>query len=138
MIFKLKKPTSGDTDTNKMFELLFGEKKSEIFDFTKIVSESEYLYWDKIQYKEPAPDRVSKQSLWKIVKFLREQKASKTVIRSEDGKRFTWSKLDYFEEFDQIWIAWYNGSKLTLLSNVDKFKIITNENKRNICVNEVY
>lgn len=100
MIYKLEKPKINKKDTSKIFDVLFGNKREEIFDFIKRVSETEYLYWDKIVYKKPAPSGISKGSLWQIVKFLREQQAFRTVIKSSNGDTFTWSKLDYFEEFE--------------------------------------
>lgn len=128
MIFRLKKPELTKIGTDKMFPVLFGDKKSEIFEFTKRVSGSEYLYWDKVRYKEPSPDGVTKEFLWGIVKFLREQQAVKTVIKSGDGREFTWSKLTYFEEFEHK-LDMNTGGELFVggsdLDKASKQKLIT-------------
>ena len=99
MEFKLEKPKNKKSLKDEVSKAFSSDKKSEVLDFIKRTSESEYLYWDKIQYKEPSPDGISKEALWFIIKFFREQKAIQTVIKDIHEKYFTWSKLDYFEEF---------------------------------------
>ncbi|MFH1657244.1 MAG: Fic family protein [bacterium] len=99
MKFKLKKPETREINKNEVSQAFSDDKKPEVLDFIKRTSGSEYLYWDKIQHKEPSPSGISKEVLWFIIKFFREQKSIQTVIKDVQGKYFTWSKLDYFEEF---------------------------------------
>jgi len=98
MLFKLEKPDLTKIDRKQIFRLFLGSKKREIFDFIKRTG-SEHLYWDKIRYKEPAPQGISKEELWAIIKIFRESQTIKTAIINMSGNAFTWSKLDYFEEF---------------------------------------
>ncbi len=101
MFYKLKKPIS-NKKRSEIISLLFSDnliETAEIWKFNKKVSEDEYLYWDKVQYKEPVPKGVIKEDLWFIIKFLRQTKTNKTIIKDINGNYFTWSKLKYFEEF---------------------------------------
>jgi len=99
MYFKLKKPNLSKTIKEEISETLLNKKKEEIFDFTRKVNEVEYLYWDKIRFKEPAPQGISKEGLWQIIKFFRKLQSIKTPIKDENGKYFSWIKLSYLEEF---------------------------------------
>lgn len=99
MKFTLQKPDLSKIKENEKSVAFLDEKKSEVAEFIKRVTDSEYLYWDKFRHKEPFPSGVSKEILWMFIKFIREQESLDSVIRDKDGKVFTWSKLDYFEEF---------------------------------------
>lgn len=99
MIFELKKP-----DLSKIIEVqipkaLLDINKEGVLNFVKKVSEAEYLYWDNIRFKKPSPEGISKEELWRVVKFLRGLQSKKTLIKSENGKYFSWIKLPYYEEF---------------------------------------
>lgn len=99
MIYRLEKPNLskiGDEEISKAFN---GENKVAVFDFIKKTIDSDYLYWDKIRYKEPSPHGMSKEVLWKVVKFIRESQSLKTIIKDKNGENFKWIKLYYFEEF---------------------------------------
>lgn len=98
LFYTLPKPNLSEISDKKMVEALSGKKSAEIFDFIKRMSSSEYLYWDTLQYKEPSPEGVPKELLWKIVKFFRKSRI-KTSIATAKGEYFGWSRLDYFEEF---------------------------------------
>jgi len=99
MIFKLKKPNLSKIVQEEISTVLTGENKTDVFDFIKKSSELEYLYWDKIQYKEPSPKGVSKEALWAVIKLFRGSQSLKSIIKAENGKFFSWLKLFYFEEF---------------------------------------
>lgn len=99
MKFHLEKPDLMKANKEEVTRVLYGDKKNEVSDFIKKVTETEYLYWDEIRRKEPSPSEISKESLWLVIKWAREQKSIPTEIRDKDGKYFTWSRLDYFEEF---------------------------------------
>ena len=98
MLFKLEKPDLSRINKEELPKAFTVENKAEIFDFIKKTS-PEHLYWDKIRYKEPSPKGISKEELWKIIKVFRESQNLGTIIRDKDGNFFSWSKLDYFEEF---------------------------------------
>jgi len=99
MLFKLIKPTKAKINYGEMPKVLTDGNRAEIFDFIKKSEEPEYLYWDKIQYKEPSPKGVPKDDLWMVIKFFRELQGSKSIVRDKGNNFFRWSKLSYFEEF---------------------------------------
>ncbi|MEA2007088.1 MAG: Fic family protein [Patescibacteria group bacterium] len=127
MKFKLQKPDLSKIDNNEMIKSLSSKSAVEIFDFLNRVSNLEYLYWDKMQYKEPSPKRISKELLWKLVKFFRKQ-GRITPILDKDKKPFAWSKLDCFEEFFHE-LDMHTGGELFVgqgdVSKVNKQKLIT-------------
>ena len=99
MNFQLKKPNLEKVSKDEIAKAFSDDKKKQILDFIKKVSDLEYLYWDTVQYKEPVPDGISREALWQVVRIFREQKSIETVIKDKDRHYFSWSKLDYFEEF---------------------------------------
>ena len=100
MFFKLERPNADKIDPKQIMTKLFKHKdKESVFNFIKNVSGKEYLYWDKIRYKEPSPAGFSKEEFWAVIKTFRESKRIKSVIKDKSGHCFAWSKLDYFEEF---------------------------------------
>ncbi|MCK4608407.1 MAG: Fic family protein [Gammaproteobacteria bacterium] len=98
MLFKLEKPDLSKTDLSEIVSKAIKHKDS-ISKFIKKISGKEYLYWDKVRYKEPSPNGFTKEALWMVVKMRRTFNQIKSVIKDKNGSFFVWSKLDYFEEF---------------------------------------
>lgn len=100
MLYKLKKPLIKKLNLNEIMNILNKENiKKEPFNFDEKFFPSEYLYWDKFQYKQPAPKNVKKEDLWVIVKMFRKIKSIKTPILNDKNNNFKWIKLSEFEEF---------------------------------------
>jgi len=98
--FTLPKPELKELQYRQTLAKILGSKERKTaFSFLKRVSGQEYLYWDKMRYKEPAPENFSKEELWVLIKVFRESEQINTIIKDQEGNFFTWSKLDYFEEF---------------------------------------
>ncbi|MFA5986780.1 MAG: Fic family protein [Parcubacteria group bacterium] len=98
MFFKLKKPDLSKIENEEIIKILEGDHALEVFDFVKKVNKSEYLFWDKVQYKEPSPKGISKEMLWKLIKMFRSSQEI-SPIKDKNEIYFKWSRLDYFEEF---------------------------------------
>lgn len=126
MLFKLQKPDLSKINTKQVMEIIGGEKHSEVFDFVKNLDKSEYLFWDKMQYKEPSPKNVPKEVLWKIIKIFRSKE--KTPIKDIHNNYFSWSHLGYFEEFFHE-LDMHTGGELFVeqsgVSKANKQKLIT-------------
>ncbi|MFZ2975927.1 MAG: Fic family protein [Candidatus Moraniibacteriota bacterium] len=99
MLFKLEEPDISKINKEEILKAFTDKNKTDILDFVKKSAEPDYLYWDKIRYKEPSPEGISKDALWMIIKIFRESQSLKTNIKDKKGNFFKWSKLDYFEEF---------------------------------------
>ena len=99
MKFQIERPNLKAVSFEEISKVLETEARGEIFEFAKKVSGFEYLYWDAVCRKEPSPKTISKENLWSVIKLIRESRAVASPIRDEKGVSFTWSKLDYFEEF---------------------------------------
>ncbi|MDP3900598.1 MAG: Fic family protein [bacterium] len=99
MNFKLKKPNLKNIKPDRIVKFFDAKNKTELFDFIKKFLNSEYIYWDEFRFKEPLPEGVSREELWLAIKFFRESQNLKSIITNTNGKNFTWTKLDYFEEF---------------------------------------
>jgi hypothetical protein len=50
-------------------------------------SDEEYLYWDKIKFKEIPKELRSSEELWFVIKSMRLLN-TQTIIKSEDNKYF--------------------------------------------------
>ncbi|MBN2690152.1 MAG: Fic family protein [Gammaproteobacteria bacterium] len=98
MFFSLEKPDCAKIDQAQML-LKLAEYKGTLVSFLKKISNMEYLYWDKMRHKEPAPNKFTKEELWLIVKMQRELNQLQSVIKDSTGQAFNWSKLDYFADF---------------------------------------
>lgn len=96
MLYTLPKPDLAKLSSKEITDAL---SNSQLIDFIKKYSDKEYLYWDKIRYKEPAPKDISKEVIWKTTKIFRESRFKSTPIKDKYGKFFSWIKLDYFDEF---------------------------------------
>ncbi|MBU2523726.1 Fic family protein [Patescibacteria group bacterium] len=99
MHFKLEKPELSGAQLEKISKIFDSKNKDEILDYIKKFLGSDYVYWDRMRHKEPSPKGVSKEELWMIIKIFRESQRVKSVVIDIKNKPFTWSKLDYFEEF---------------------------------------
>lgn len=99
MKYYLSKPDLKGINQDELAKIFANEQKDQYLDFIKRVNDSQYLYWDVVRHIQPSPEGVSKEALWMVLKFLRHQRSVKTVIKNVSGEYFSWSKLDYFEEF---------------------------------------
>lgn len=99
MLYKLEKPDLTKLKQEDISRAFSGDTREESLQFVKRCSSPEYLYWDKVKYKEPAPKGISKELLWSVIIYLRESQSINSPIRDINGHAFKWSKLDYFEEF---------------------------------------
>lgn len=97
-IFKIEKPLN-KSDLKKILDLLFKADGQSLRDFVESINEPEYLYWDRMKYKQPAPQELSREELWSAVKIIRQLKSIGTVIKSESGQPFTWVKSKNLEKF---------------------------------------
>lgn len=99
MFFQLKQPDLDKVPHEELAKILSTGTKLGVYDFVKRTSGKEYLYWDKFSTKEPSPKHFSKEALWIVTKAVRQSKSLESPIKDKHDKIFTWSKLDYFEEF---------------------------------------
>ena len=99
MLFKLKKPDLSKVKSEKLTKIFHLQNTDDAFDLIRRYLNQEYVYWDKFKYKEPIPKGISREELWMAIKLFRESKSIRTIITDQNSKKFTWSKLDYFEAF---------------------------------------
>ncbi|MEI6462841.1 MAG: Fic family protein [bacterium] len=65
--------------------------------FVSDVSEPEYLYWDKVKYKQP-PHGFTIEEAWFFIQLFRKFSYDTTPIRTEEGEYFNWMKLPSVDE----------------------------------------
>ncbi len=70
----------------------------EIKDLIRKSEEPNYLYWDKLKYKDWLPKNISKEDFWQIVKLNRLANSKVTKINDKDSKPFLWNKLNKFDK----------------------------------------
>ena len=119
-IYKLEKPNK-KADPDKYLSKLFGIERPKFFGFIDLVSEKDYLYWDVVKYKEPAPTNASREELWEMVKIIRKSKSLISPIKHEDGQYFSWVKLSKMEEFFHE-IDMNTGGEIFLDKNIESKK----------------
>lgn len=79
---------------HKLLDLYSGGSK-EYFDKA---NEPEYLYWDRLKYKQP-PQDMNIEEFWFLVRQIRQLSSKETSIIAENGLPFTWLRLNYTDEF---------------------------------------
>ncbi|MFH1187706.1 MAG: Fic family protein [bacterium] len=97
MLFELEKPALSKIDKNKTIDK-YNKNIDLVLDFNKKIYLSEYLYWDKLKYKT-LPPNFSAEEMWFLIKLFRKIQSEKTVIKSENEKYFTLSKLADLNKF---------------------------------------
>lgn len=97
--FKLEKPDLNKIDGKKIMDLFFKTDGQPLRDFIDGINEPQYLYWDRMRYKQPSPQELSREELWFATKFIRQLMSIETVIKCESGKYFTWVKSKKLEKF---------------------------------------
>jgi len=95
--FKLEKPDFTQIDSRKVVDLYLNDP-AKYARFIERVSEDDYLYWDKVKYYT-TPDQLSPIEFWYMVKLVRSISARPTLITAENGKFFTWQRLDNLDEY---------------------------------------
>ncbi len=97
--FALDKPNLDSIDTQKIVNMLFKQDGQQLRNFVDGSNEPEYLYWDKIKYKQPLPNELGNKEAWHAVKIVRQIKSMNTAIKNEKNQPFTWVKLPELEKF---------------------------------------
>lgn len=95
-MFKIEKPNISRIDGEKLFKRIFHDP--DIIKLANDTFEPVYLYWDKIKHKN-LPKGIMREEFWAIIKIIRKLQSSKTTIKDENGKYFTWLKLPGLEQF---------------------------------------
>ncbi len=98
MEFKLEKPNIQGITPEEIFKFLQDNKTQDVIEKSFY---PEYLYWDKIKYKE-LPEQYKSETAWAAIKFLRKNAFHRqdSVITSEDGTKFSW--LDSMPRYNEF------------------------------------
>jgi len=119
-LYSLQKPNK-KPKPEEYLSKLFGSHQQDFFAFIDLVSEKDYLYWDVVKYKEPAPTNASREELWEMVKTIRKSKSLISPIKHENGHYFSWVKLSKLEEFFHE-IDMNTGGEIFLDKNIESKK----------------
>lgn len=79
-------------------------------EFLEKANEPQYLYWNKIKYKE-MPKGISVEQGWILIRGVRKFMAKNTPIKAENGNYFEWIKLPSFDEYLH-YIDMYAGGQI--------------------------
>lgn len=119
MNFQLEKPNIEKITTAEIVKFL------EYEDDGKVIAKSfypEYLYWDKIKYKE-LPNQHKPEIAWAAIKFLRNKglHRQKSVIVDEKSQKFSWlDALPWYNEFFHEIDMNLGGALLGLARDLDE------------------
>ncbi len=95
--FKLKKADFTQIDQKKIVDLYLKDP-TKYKKYMDRVSEIDYLYWDKVRYQS-LPEDLSAIEFWYMVKLVRNISSRGTKIKAENGKYFTWIRLNNTDEY---------------------------------------
>lgn len=95
--YKIKKPDLSGIKREKVFFKFFNEENEESLLFIENTF-NPYIYWEKLQYKEPIPKGYSREELWYIIKLNRKARLLQSPIMTENNKKFSWIKLPKLEK----------------------------------------
>lgn len=98
MDFKLEKPNIKGLAMEEIVKFLENEAGKNTIGKSFF---PEYLYWDKVKYKE-IPKQYTPEVAWAAIKFIRNNALHRqiSVILNEDGQRFSWlDALSWYNEF---------------------------------------
>lgn len=84
--------------------------------FISRANSPKYLYWDKVSHIE-APDDLSSEESWFLIRQIRSLSSSFTVIKSEDNKKFMWYRLNKLDEYLHK-IDFFTGGQMFASHNV--------------------
>lgn len=127
MYFKLEKPDIGGISKQDILKFLSNDSDGNL---TGKIFFPEYLYWDKMKYKE-LPSGLKPELYWAAVKFLRKEILTprKSVIKDDKNNSFTWiASLPWYDEFQHEIDMNLGGSLLGLARDLDdtvKRKFVT-------------
>lgn len=119
MEYKLEKPNIKNTAREEIFKFLEDKNTQEVI---RKSFYPEYLYWDKIKYKE-LPDQYRPEMAWAAIKFLRMRVLLRreSVIIDENGKKFFWvDPLPWYNEFFHEIDMNLGGALLGLARDLDE------------------
>ena len=119
MEFKLEKPDIKGIAPGEVFKFLQDEGVQNIIGKSFF---PEYLYWDKIKYKELS-DEYKPEIAWAAIKFLRKNAVHRqeSIILSEKGIKFSWlDSLPWFNEFFHEIDMNLGGALLGLARDLDE------------------
>ena len=100
MHYNLEKPENTPDGSKLFFEKILADRhlSASFHLLFKSVSGEDYLYWDKVKYKQ-LPEGLTKEEAWSAIKFVRSLQSQETPIKDcISSKRFTWYKLDYLDK----------------------------------------
>ena len=98
MDFKLEKPNLQGLAMEAVFKFLEDEEGRNIIGKSFY---PEYLYWDRVKYKE-IPKQYAPEVAWAAIRFVRNNALhrQKSVILEEGGRKFSWlDALPWYNEF---------------------------------------
>lgn len=98
MDFKLEKPNMEGLAMDEVFKFLGDEANNDVIGKSFY---PEYLYWDKVKYKE-IPKQYGPKIAWAAIKFMRGNALhrQKSIISDENGQKFSWlDAIPWYNEF---------------------------------------
>lgn len=108
-------------------EVIITKAKFDIFfsNWLEKYSDEEYLYWDKIKYKNIPKWISDSQELWGMVKLLRNNNIS-SPIKTENGNYFKFWELSFSKELLHELDKHASGTFFTHISETDKRLFMAN------------
>lgn len=96
-LYKISKPDLSKIDYKGLFEK-YSKNKKAVKAYVQSITYPKYLPWGKARFKNPVPG-FTKEESWILGHDLRTITAKKTPIRTPGGESFSWTRLEYTDNY---------------------------------------
>ena len=86
----IEKPIFPNTVRDDFFKMMDDIDCQKFYESANI---PDYIYWDKLKYKIPKTAKFTQEQTWFFIAQSRKFSSTRTVIKTENGKFFRWTRL---------------------------------------------
>jgi Fic family protein len=94
---KIATPDRSKISFSDLFDRYDTDRKA-ILEYVHTITYPEYLPWEKARFKE-APTSLNKEEAWYLGREIRTANSQKLPIKTPSGDFFTWTRLNYTDQF---------------------------------------
>ncbi len=110
-IFTIREPNYSRIDFPALYTR-YRESRPAVMQYVHDVTYPAYLPWEKARFIKPPQGFTSEES-WYIAHDLRSANAQELPIRTPDGEYFTWTRLNYTDQYLNQFDLYMGGHFLT-------------------------
>ncbi|MFZ1249753.1 MAG: Fic family protein [Candidatus Saccharimonadales bacterium] len=109
--FKISEPDYSHIDFSKLYTR-YRENRPAVMQYVHSVTYPKYLPWEKARFVPPPAGFTAEES-WYMTHDLRSANAQKLPVRTPKGAHFTWTRLNYTDQYLNQFDLYMGGHFLT-------------------------